>query len=129
MENLLTGAELIRFRKGEEMAPHRPKPCENCGRIKALLHGLCTVCGRVGDLEGQERADALTAIKERIERGEVKTRGRRPKEHEGHVVKPGGPEAKLANIQPQIVFPKYQEIPLTIRLTIDVTVRVNGVTA
>ena len=134
MANIVTGAELVRLKREVEMAPHRPKPCENCGRVKTLLHGLCGICGRAAKgLEGLALIKALDDVKGMLERGETTPRGRKPKRTEK--VAPPPEEKKTPEdfkawardgFRPvQVQGP--HEIPLTIRLTIDVTVRVNGV--
>jgi hypothetical protein len=96
-------------------------PCRNCGREKTIVSDkLCSVCYAVaGGLSGDAKEKALTEIKRKILNGEIRTRGVKSSDE-----KP----LKKVEIKPRdLSYDPPQEIPVTISLTIDVSVRVNGV--
>ncbi len=101
-------------------------PCRNCGRVKTILSDkLCSVCyGVAGGLSGEAKEKALIEINQRIQNGEIKTRGRKGHDKEKPLKKV---ETKPRDLLLDDPIPR--EIPVTIRLTIDVNFRVNGVAA
>jgi hypothetical protein len=128
-------------REDEEMAARRE--CNNCRRVMQIVRdGLCGTCNHAaGDLEGEERQRALAAVKERIARGDVKTRGSKPcKAGAGDAPPPAKPTPVKLSVSaksvPQIgpmepaseifqVLPR--EIPVIVRLELEIGIRFMGI--
>ena len=127
------------------------KSCVNCTRTKTIVaQGLCYVCYTAAkDKAGDDREAALVAIKKKLENGDVhewhKTPGslvkrkapastppaRNTKEGEKAVLGPGSRQirADLAPVRNTIVAPIATspcDIPITVRLTIEVGIRLVG---
>lgn len=70
----------VKDEEEKDMA-NKPGKCANCGRgPMTLVVDLCATCNRsAGSLTGAARAKKLAYIKEKIDRGEVKPRGRNAK--------------------------------------------------
>jgi hypothetical protein len=100
MENVLTGRELVRVKREADMAER----------------GICVECGREMNIVGKGLCGKCYAAQYR--KAEKKPTDQVP-------VKPEKTQV-VHLLKPVINLPPAQEIPLTIRLTIDVTVRVNG---
>ena len=64
-----------------EIMANKPGKCANCGRgPMSVRGGLCGTCDKAAaGLTGQAREKALIDVKDKIDRGEVKPRGRNAK--------------------------------------------------
>lgn len=117
--------------------------CANCKReLHIIGNNCCFVCYKAGKgLAGEEKAAALAAVKEKIESGEV-GKGKYKVTHRGKPNKPWIVDAPPDTTAPKpsaSFFPKSAsmqiqegapvEIPVTIRLTIEIGVRFAGVSA
>jgi hypothetical protein len=114
------------------------KPCSNCKRDMSIVRGgRCFVCAKAAEgLSGDELIFALAEIKGKIDRGEIKQGG------------PGRPCKKARSLQPLpaagqkpgAIFGGRREmgtlletaepqtiIPVTLRLTVEIAVHVNGI--
>ena len=121
--------------------------CKNCGRERSIVaQGFCFVCRDVSrNLEGEERAAALAAVKARIENGEIGVGKRRPPALRRPGKKPAARAktpaiASAKETAPALSAPKpshaaqgdilrqdVPEIPVTIRINIEIGVRLIGV--
>jgi hypothetical protein len=138
------------------MPKERVRECVNCGRKRMIFKaGLCWICSKsVKGLEGDARAAALAEIKTKIESGEagigkgIHKCGRGGKRKDpalapsGGETKPMSPEA-IAEVKKRVKALREKrdggfvpgvliesatanEIPVTIRLTIEVGIRLIG---
>jgi len=155
MANILTGpasmAPAKRIEKREKtVADNRKRACANCGRVRFIIGaGMCWICCQAAKgLDGDERAAALAEIKAKIESGEVgwgkhgKGGPKRAQAVKDPAIAPPGwkaprpPAAQTDALKPvkrdgsltlaDMLAP--QQIPVTIRLTIEVGIRLVGVT-
>jgi hypothetical protein len=130
-------------KEGEGMNMGVRKPCENCKRVLSVVEkGRCSVCAKAGrGKSGDELIAALATIKGKIERGEIKRNnlsGRTP----GRPRKSSASPSALPNIGTEIVgkigerlergvlleaTEQQTIIPVTLRLTVEIAVRVNGI--
>jgi len=112
--------KLIDHEKEEPKMPTK-KPCSNCGRELGLVGNLCSTCRKAakGKLAGEQRDQALAVIKIRIANGEIRARGGKKAEVEH-------PAASLGTL---LVSERAgREIPITLRLTIEIGIRIMGIT-
>lgn len=115
-------------------AKGRKSRCKNCGRIMAIQsHGMCGLCNNAvkGLVEGTpEYIAALKDAKERALKGEKKERG-----HKSLPVKYQDKQKALSPIRPGsilkahkgIVLPGPQIIPVVLDLSIEISVKVKGI--
>lgn len=104
--------------------------CKNCGRERFLIAGLCGTCLKAArGLKGEDREKALADVKERIASGDV-CKGRVRK-----TVKTDAPAQPIPDPAPSRLDPipapaqlpvgmPGSEIPVTIRLQLEIAVRV-----
>ena len=143
----------------EEKKMSKVGTCRNCGRVMTIsgdgLDGRCYQAAK--GLVGEEREKALAEVKGRVERGEVKTYqykgGSRKRNAAGTPAAPLEtkpiPKEKIAVVKQNVekLKEKYRlpeeriegvlletsdpqtVIPVTLRLTIEIAVRVSGITA
>jgi hypothetical protein len=135
---------------------NRKKGCSNCHRDKYVVSGdLCNVCAKAAaGKTGEEREVALAEAKRKLDAGEIKTRKhrdprtdppgplsapsgkkpapdarqQRPSEGasapEGEKCAPNGVKYELVEM-----LPAPQVVPVTLRLAIEVTIKVNCIQA
>lgn len=98
------------------------KACRNCGREKTITaDGCCFVCYQAAKgLKGDEKEAALAAAKKRIESGGLRKNGASGRAKKAPTLTTPG---NLLDTRMDFVA---QEIPITIKLTIDVFLRLNG---
>lgn len=132
-------------RNKEEEEPMQKRGCTNCKRDKATIRGLCMTCirGAIGT-EGPARVAALAEVKRKIETGEIQSRvyNKKAAAHPpGPATHPasapvisipipwsvGGPLPPVGETQELREAPAV--VPVTLRLAIEITVKVNGVAA
>ncbi|MHB8772978.1 MAG: hypothetical protein ACYC7J_18440 [Syntrophales bacterium] len=111
--------------------------CRNCGRDKVCVcAGLCNICYHAASgKSGEARDTALAEVKQKIAAGEIRSREQKQKA----VAAPPGPAQPPAESRPAVAYPKPAEVhlagesprvvPVTLRLAIEITVRVATVTA
>ena len=112
-----SGAQIFVTKVREEEEPMK-KPCVNCERVMWIVRDeLCSLCARASEgKEGAEKDAALAKAKERIASGKLrKSEGRAPA---GNI--PGTVELTAS--------PEDRVIPVTLRLTIEIGIRVTGIT-
>jgi len=127
----------------------RKRGCSNCLRDKSLQSScLCYVCQRAASgKKGEERVAALAEVKRKIDAGEIRTRVSKhnvasapvaqtkpapPVQHHA----PGGvkhaPESRPYRLPEEVISPSGAVpsiVPVTLRLSIEITVRVSTVSA
>ena len=112
----------------------RKGKCRNCGRVITLIaDDCCGTCSKAGEgFTGKEKEAALAAIKQKIESGAIKPRGRGYNlPHEVPVRPVPAPEKSPIAVPygeaPVLKVPAAPppEIPVTLRLTVEVCVRVS----
>ena len=115
------------------------KPCANCKRDKSIVAGgHCFLCYKAAKgKSGDELISALTEIKRKIDNGEVNRGGRRERPRKNSASPPALP------IKGRVIIGKLGKggsrgllleateeqtiIPVTLRLTVEIAVRVNGI--
>lgn len=119
--NIVTGSGRSSARtteKKEESMPKTKIPCANCKReLTVVGERCCFVCYQAGKgLEGEEKAAALAAVKEKIKGGRIYRHRGRPTFHPG-----------LQSAPAQIPAGTPADIPVTIRLMVEISVRVASI--
>jgi hypothetical protein len=101
------------------------RACKNCAREMTIVgKGLCFTCSAAGKgLEGPKLDAALDAVKEKIASGGLRKGGRNKADRIQETDSPETIHSPIVKFHPQ----PAQEIPVTIRLTIEVDLRVTGV--
>jgi Mor family transcriptional regulator len=122
-QGILAMSEMkIQEQKIKENKPMTRKGiCKNCGREKFITgDGCCGVCYLAGKgLEGEEKAEALAKIKEKISSGKMRTGRRKSADAAPGTPLPSG----LIQVEgPGTLAP--QVVPVTVRLTLEVSVRI-----
>ena len=127
----------------------RKRGCSNCRRDKTIVSdGLCIVCMRAArGKTGEERVAALAEVKRKIDSGEIKTRKGKHNAASAPIAptKPAAPDqpptpegAKHArgtrpySLPEEMLSPSGaapQIVPVTLRLAIEISVRVNTIPA
>jgi hypothetical protein len=100
------------------------RACGNCGRMMAIVgKDRCFVCYAAGKgLEGPAQDAAYAAVKEKIFSGGLRRGGRSKSAEIPEAAPPETVHSPTIKFRPQTA----QEIPVTIRLTIEVDLRVTG---
>lgn len=125
------------------------KACKNCARVMSIVkEGCCFVCVKAAEgLDGEEKAAALAAIKERIDSGGLKKVGHGRRKAGVSAPEKGAAADKervsigrerLPDIQPTHSsrvavhldeIPSLADIPVRIRLMLEISVHVMPVAA
>jgi hypothetical protein len=121
--------------KEESMKQPRKRPCANCGRVMCVVgDNCCCVCYHAGKgKEGEIKAAALAAVKEKIESGRLKRSGgsgRRKAAPAGTAKNTGDPiylDPDHRGHLRQIPVGTPADIPVTIRLMVEISVRVASI--
>ena len=127
----------------EEMADsrfERKRGCSNCRRDKTIVSGgLCIVCMRAArGKTGEERVAALAEVKRKIDSGEIKTRKGKHNTASAPIAPTKPALAPRLNPERRIGWdvatdPKDtktpQIVPVTLRLAIEISVRINTIPA
>lgn len=102
--------------------------CSNCGRALLLVGNLCHTCySRARGLNGESRDEALQSVRDQLAAG-LKRRDQKsipasPQEEKYPVTEERIEGQLLQTADPQTV------IPVTLRLTVEIAVRVSGISA
>lgn len=111
------------------------KECMNCKRMMSIKrHNLCATCADAGEgKQGPDLIDALAAVKARIEAGGLRKTGRNGSRKARAKVHNAEGRIPLEKITPAMVIPIKKTplpdpqaviMPVTLRLTVEVDVRV-----
>jgi len=112
---------------GEGELKMEKKPCSNCRRTLTLVGNLCSVCRKAAKgKDGEARTTALAEIKTRIDNGDIRARGGKMP----HVEEGAGNHGKLPLEFPETLLisePEGHEIPIKLKLTIEIGIRITGI--
>jgi hypothetical protein len=102
------------------------RKCKNCGReLSIAREGMCSVCAKAAKgLTGEALDKALAAIKQKINAGEVRHNVFGRLHHPAPV-----PPAPAPSVMVRTPAGDATDIPVTIRLMVEICVRVTGVSA
>lgn len=148
MENIAQGSSLPKFwrnRKKEETMSKKGA-CRNCSRVLSIIGNQCcfTCYNAAKGLSGDDKAAALSAIKKKIDSGELRKTGpgHKPLDnasipgHQGEAVltrqeanrwRAGNGSLSIERHKGTAEqYPAEKEIPFKIRIMIEINVRVNG---
>jgi len=126
--------------KGEKVM--QKKACANCKRVMSIVkEGRCFICAKAAEGKRDEAlVAALVDVRERIQSGNIRRGGSRPRTED----RPSAPESSkerfpaaavpapvpagiLLQGKPDETSEPQTVIPVTLRLTVEIAVRVNGI--